>query len=220
MPSLLLLSFHQLIELCCLLQSLARLGANVTGIDASPENVTIAKLHAQHDPSFSRGTPRYENIMAEDLLARRRKQNEEGFDVVCAMEVVEHVKEPALFLETLADLLKPGGHLFMSTIARTPLSYFLTILMAEQVLRLVTPGTHNHAQYINPSELVDFFSTKVPWIGQTQAQSQPARVQYETRGVAYLPWKAGWELAPRGSGRYGSELANYFFWVRKPLAVT
>jgi len=70
------------------------------------------------------------------------------------MEVIEHVDNPISFLETCAEL--PGGHLFLSTI-NTPLSYFLTILLAERVLRMVTPRTHTHSKYIKPTELIDFF---------------------------------------------------------------
>ena len=131
------------------------------------------------------------------------------------MEVIEHVASPRLFLHSLADMVKPGGHLFMSTIARTPLSHFLTITMAETVLRLVTPGTHRHDQYINPSELVEHFSTDIPWI-HPQDSTEPHRLQYETRGAFYVPGLGKWYLASRGMDKYGSEQANYFFWVRKP----
>lgn len=132
----------------------------------------------------------------------------------------------------------------MSTISRTPLSYFLTILMAEHVLRLVTPGTHTHSQYIRPDELVNFFRDDLRWFSsepqsQLQSQSQspssppsspagneggrgqtrvPSRLQFETRGTAYLPWKSAWVLAPRGAGKWGAEECNYFFWARKPLS--
>jgi polyprenyldihydroxybenzoate methyltransferase/3-demethylubiquinol 3-O-methyltransferase len=196
-------------------ESLARLGAIVTGIDASSSNVEIAKLHASKDARLSlSSSPTYRHVMAEDLLAETGPNQ---FDVVCAMEVIEHVKSPRLFLETLANLVKPGGHLFMSTIARTPLSHFLTIFMAEHVLRLVTPGTHRHDQYINPSELVEHFTREIPWIPLHGNQLQPSRVLYETRGAFYIPGVGKWYLANRGTDKYGSELSNYFFWVRKPL---
>lgn len=202
-------------------ESLARVGANVLGIDASNSNVEIAKTHAAKDfgfnPSSSNSSNKsssllaYRHVMAEDLLAEK---GPDQFDIVCAMEVIEHVKEPRFFLQTLANLVKPGGHLFMSTIARTPLSNFLTIFMAENVLRLVTPGTHRHDQYINPSELVEHFQNDIFWIQKDS--SQPNRLQFETRGVFYLPGLGKWYLANRGMEKYGSESSNYFFWVQKP----
>lgn len=196
-------------------ESLARLGANVTGIDASSSNIEMAKIHASQDDKLSQhASLDYQSIMAEDLLAKAGK---EQFDIVCAMEVVEHVRQPDLFLRTLADLLKPGGHLFMSTIARTPLSYFLTIFMAENVMRFVTPGTHKHSQYIDPDELVDHFRTQTPWIAQDETAMSPKRLQYETRGTFYVPGLGKWVLAPRESNKTITEAANYFFWIRKPF---
>ena len=102
------------------------------------------------------------------------------------MEVVEHVDNPADFLRSCASLVKvcpfpwiftfetdvielvaqPGGHLFLSTVARTPLSYFLTIFMAEQALGLVTPGTHTWSKYINADEMHVFFRDDLKWLPQ------------------------------------------------------
>ncbi|UZJ56209.1 hypothetical protein CBS101457_005529 [Exobasidium rhododendri] len=196
-------------------ESLARVGADVMGIDASQSNVEIAKLHAAKDPCLSTASsPTYRHVMAEDLLAETGPNQ---FDVVCAMEVIEHVKSPRLFLDTLGKLVKPGGHLFMSTIARTPLSKFLTIFMAEDVLRLVTPGTHRHDQYINPSELVEHFTSEIPWIPLHADPHTPTRLSFETRGAFYIPGLGKWYLANRGADKYGSEQSNFFFWVRKPL---
>jgi polyprenyldihydroxybenzoate methyltransferase/3-demethylubiquinol 3-O-methyltransferase len=196
-------------------ESLARIGADVLGVDASHSNVEIAKLHAARDPGFRTSSSlAYRHVMAEDLLSEKGPNQ---FDVVCAMEVIEHVKSPRFFLQTLADLVKPGGHLFMSTIARTPLSRFLTIFMAEDVLRLVSPGTHRHDQYINPSELVEHFRSDIPWIKPASSTSLPDRLQFETRGAFYLPLYGKWLLANRDMKKYGSELSNFFFYVRKPL---
>jgi len=128
---------------------------------------------------------------------------------------VEHVDNPSLFLRSLNDLVKPGGHLFISTIARTPLSYLLTIFLAEKALRLVTPGTHTHSKYINPSELVDFFKNDLGWISQLY-DGQPARTEAEVRGIAYLPWKGAWSLLPKGAP--GALECNYLFWARKPAS--
>ncbi|TKY85527.1 hypothetical protein EX895_005689 [Sporisorium graminicola] len=196
-------------------ESLARLGARTTGVDASASNIGIATTHAARDPLLSRphslggASLTYLHTTAEDLVAQNRT-----FDIVCAMEVLEHVNGPAEFLRSLDKLVKPGGHLFMSTIARTPLSWFLTIFMAEDVLRLVTPGTHTHHQYINPKELVDFFQHDLKWYGS--GTELPQRMHFEVRGTAYLPWKSTWTLARSNTSLPGTQECNYFFWARKP----
>ncbi|KAN0065832.1 Hexaprenyldihydroxybenzoate methyltransferase, mitochondrial [Thecaphora frezii] len=199
-------------------ESLARLGARTTGIDASSSNIGIATTHAAKDPLLSREHElggrclTYRHSTAEALLADGTQ-----FDIVCAMEVIEHVNGPAEFLRCLDGLVKPGGHLFLSTIARTPLSYFLTIFMAEHVLRLVTPGTHTHAQYINPEEIEEFFRNDLKWFGPDKVDGVPERLVFETRGTAYLPWKGKWELAPQNTNWPGTKECNYFFWARKPV---
>ncbi|KAL1733939.1 S-adenosyl-L-methionine-dependent methyltransferase [Schizophyllum commune] len=184
-------------------ESLARLGANTLAIDASQSNIQIASLHASSDPSLSR-TLEYRHSAAEALVEEGKQ-----FDVVCSMEVLEHVDHPAAFLDTCSRLLKPNGHLFLSTMARTPLAYFLTIFMAEKVLGRVSPGTHTWSKYINPSELVDHFKER-GWIGS----QLPMRMQAEVRGMIYNPLSGRWSLAPRGA--WGAEDCNYVFWVRKP----
>nr|CDI53875.1 related to COQ3-enzyme of ubiquinone (coenzyme Q) biosynthesis [Melanopsichium pennsylvanicum 4] len=201
-------------------ESLARLGARTTGVDASSSNIGIATTHALRDAVLCRPhvlggqSLTYLHTTAEELVAQGQT-----FDVVCAMEVVEHVNGPGEFLRSLDQLVKPGGHLFMSTIARTSLSWFLTIFMAENVLRLVTPGTHTHHQYINPKELVEFFQIDRNWYGKNHGNSTnlPQRMQFETRGTAYLPWKSSWTLAKTDTNLPATQECNYFFWARKPL---
>ncbi|KAI0696732.1 S-adenosyl-L-methionine-dependent methyltransferase [Cytidiella melzeri] len=206
-------------------ESLARLGGVTLGIDASSSNIRIASTHAAADPSLRPSNERragglggsleYKHISAEELL---RARGPNSFDVVCSMEVIEHVDNPRGFLDSCAQLVKPGGHLFLSTIARTPLAYFLTIFMAEDMLRLVAPGTHTYSKYINPQELEGFFRSYKSspmartWI--TGIGPMP-RVQAETRGMIYTPWNGEWLLAGRGSK--WAEGCNYLFWVRKPL---
>jgi len=216
-------------------ESLARLGAHTVGIDASESNIAIASLHASADPRLSasgvdsKGSLTYRHTSAEAIL-----EEEKRFDVVCSMEVLEHVDNPAGFLSSCSELLKPGGHLFLSTIARTPLSYVLTILVAEHILRKVTPGTHTHSKYINPSELISFFhkyrspsapqfqptspSEQLgrPWITRTYDHGLPTRMEAEVRGMVYIPWRGQWTLTPRGASGWGATDCNYLFWVRKP----
>ncbi|KAF8845102.1 ubiquinone biosynthesis O-methyltransferase [Paxillus ammoniavirescens] len=212
-------------------ESLARMGARTLGIDASESNIGIASTHANVDPelssqgsSVSAGSLEYRNTSAEELL-----QDSKQYDVVCSMEVIEHVDNPAGFLSTCAELVKPGGHLFLSTIARTPLSYFLTILAAEYVLRKVTVGTHTYSKFINPSELVSFFQNhfspppnpedpRRPWITRTYSHGLPSRTEGEVRGLVYVPWSGDWKLMPRSATQWGAAECNYLFWVRKPSA--
>ncbi|CAG8467225.1 13944_t:CDS:2 [Cetraspora pellucida] len=140
----------RILDIGCGGGSLVRLGASVVGADASPENIQIARLHARKDPRLysGPGTLEYECITAEKLL-----ENGESFDVVCAMEIIEHVNHPAKFLKACTELVKPGGHLFLSTISRTPLSYILTILLAERIFGIVPNGTHDFKNYLRPDEL-------------------------------------------------------------------
>ena len=115
-------------------------------------------------------------------------------------------------------LSQPGGHLFLSTISRTPLAYFLTIFAAEKVLRLVEPGTHTFNKYVKPEELMDFFRKPLvageePWISGGTAR----RWEAEVRGIAFMPWKGAWELLPHGM--LGSTECNYLFWAQKPRSL-
>ncbi|PWN49335.1 ubiquinone biosynthesis O-methyltransferase [Violaceomyces palustris] len=201
-------------------ESLTRLGAKTTGLDASPSNIKIASIHSSKDPELAGGLE-YIHSTAEELV--RLSDSKGSYDLVLAMEVIEHVKGPGEFLTTLDSLLKPGGHLFLSTISRTNLSWFLTILMAERLLRFVTPGTHTHEQYINPEELVEFVNVQLGWkagwstFESREAISLPERIKIETRGTAYLPWKSSWELLGKDSFYPDTKACNYFFWARKPF---
>ncbi|KAH7909557.1 S-adenosyl-L-methionine-dependent methyltransferase, partial [Hygrophoropsis aurantiaca] len=229
-------------------ESLARLGARTLGIDASESNIRIASLHASADPQL-RGPPsssnapsspsgslEYRHVTADVLLGEGKAKQ---YDVVCSMEVVEHVDNPAAFLASCAELVKPGGHLFLSTIARTPLAYLLTILAAEHILRKVSVGTHTYSKFINPAELIEFFAgyrspvssplaapsssasaslpPNRPWITRTYADGLPTRTEAEVRGLMYLPWSGEWTLAPRSWTAWGAAGCNYLFWVRKPV---
>ena len=127
-----------------LTEPLARLGAQVTGIDASERNIAIARAHAEQ----ARIKATYLPCAAEDLLGGHQR-----FDVVLAMEVIEHVSDPAVFLATAAALMKPEGLLFVATLNRTAKSYALAIVGAEYVMRWLPRGTHDWRKFLRPSEI-------------------------------------------------------------------
>lgn len=125
-------------------EPLARLGADVTAIDAAAESIAIAKLHATEgglDIDFRAAMP-------EDLLAAGKT-----YDVVVSLEVVEHVADLDVFLKSCAALVAPGGALVLSTMNRTMKSLALAKVMAEYVLRWLPVGTHDWKKFVKPSEL-------------------------------------------------------------------
>lgn len=208
-------------------ESLARVGGDVLGIDASEVNVGVASVHASQDPflpfgsesSVSRGAGRlqYRHTSAEKL-----RDEGEKFDLVCSMEVLEHVDEPGEFLKCLGDMVKPGGHLVLSTIARTPLSRLLTITLAESVLRLVTPGTHTYEKFVNPAELRRFVYSDMGghdvWERKADASDVRDGEIGSTQGIVYDPIGGGWRLWDRVEGTWGKglgEKCNYMYHVRK-----
>ncbi|KAF8314678.1 ubiquinone biosynthesis O-methyltransferase [Clavulina sp. PMI_390] len=191
-------------------ECLSRLGASSTlGIDASSSNIEIAKIHSQLDRRLA-GVLSYENVTSTDLVESGRV-----FDVVCSMEVLEHVDNPNAFLHSCANLVKPGGHLFLSTISRTPLAYLTNIFAAEHLLGIVSKGTHTYSKFIQSSELVDFFSTEVPWIS-TIYSGVPSRLEAEVRSMTFNPIDGRWSMAARGMEPPSQLESNYLFWVRRP----
>ena len=146
------LSGKRVVDVGCgggiLAEAMANKGANVTGIDLSEKALKVAELH-----SLESGVQvRYEMIAAEDLAAREASQ----YDVVTCMEMLEHVPDPSAVVRACATLVKPGGHVFFSTINRNPKSYLFAIIGAEYVLRLLPRGTHDYAKFIKPAELSQF----------------------------------------------------------------
>jgi 2-polyprenyl-6-hydroxyphenyl methylase / 3-demethylubiquinone-9 3-methyltransferase len=126
-----------------LCEPLARLGATVTGIDLAPPGIEAAIGHAR-----AAGLAiDYRVAAAEDLVAAR-----ERFDLVCAMEVVEHVADPAGFLAACAALVRPGGGLVLATLNRTFRAFALGIVAAEYVLGWLPRGTHQWSRFVRPSE--------------------------------------------------------------------
>ncbi len=130
-----------------LAESMARRGADVTGIDLGTENLKAASLHAEQ--SDLNDVLRYQHIPVEDLAKTHAGQ----FDVVTCMEMLEHVPDPSAIVQACFDLLAPGGVCVLSTINRNPKSYLFAIVGAEYVLRLLDRGTHDYAKFITPAEL-------------------------------------------------------------------
>jgi 2-polyprenyl-6-hydroxyphenyl methylase/3-demethylubiquinone-9 3-methyltransferase len=128
-----------------LAEAMARKGARVTALDMAQDLLDVAKLHA----SESGVRVNYLLESAEDHAATHAS----GYDVVTCMEMLEHVPDPAQVVTALAALAKPGGHVFVSTINRTPRAYLRAVIGAEYVLRLLPTGTHTYDKFIRPSEL-------------------------------------------------------------------
>ncbi len=131
-----------------LAESIAKKGAKVTGIDLSEKALKVADLH-----SLESGVAvRYELIAAEELASREAGH----YDVVTCMEMLEHVPDPAAIVQACATLVKPGGHVFFSTLNRNPKSYLFAIIGAEYILRLLPRGTHDYMKFITPAELSQY----------------------------------------------------------------
>jgi 2-polyprenyl-6-hydroxyphenyl methylase/3-demethylubiquinone-9 3-methyltransferase len=154
-------------------EPLARLGGTVTGVDAAPTNIEMARRHAAQ----SGLAVDYRAITAEELLV-----GEDRFDVVLAMEIVEHVTDAAAFLQSCAGLVKPGGLLFVSTINRTMKAYALAIVAAERVLRWVPQGTHDWDKFVTPDEIV-------------AAVNPEGLAESDRSGVTYNPLLDEWRLS-------------------------
>lgn len=171
-----------------LCEPMARLGARVTGVDATERNIEVARHHAGRMGLEIE----YAFAAAGDLAAAGRR-----FDVVLNMEVIEHVADRDAFLADSAALLRPGGLMFLATLNRTPKSYLLAILGAEYVLRWLPRGTHDWRRFVRPSELAAGLRAS----GLTLD---------ELTGIAYDPLHDRWSLAPDDLG------VNYIAVARKP----
>ena len=126
-------------------ESMAQRGAQVTGIDLSDKALGVAKLHLLE----SGQTVDYRKISAEELATEQAG----SYDIVTCMEMLEHVPKPASIVAACATLVKPGGHVFFSTLNRNPKAYLMAVIGAEYVLGLLPRGTHEYAKFIKPSEL-------------------------------------------------------------------
>jgi 2-polyprenyl-6-hydroxyphenyl methylase/3-demethylubiquinone-9 3-methyltransferase len=143
------LSGKNVIDIGCgggiLAESMARKGAKVTGIDLSDKALKVADLHGLE----SGISVRYEKIAAEDMADREAGQ----YDIVTCMEMLEHVPDPASIIRACAKLVKPGGHVFFSTLNRNAKSYLFAVIGAEYLLQMLPKGTHDYAKFITPAEL-------------------------------------------------------------------
>jgi 2-polyprenyl-6-hydroxyphenyl methylase/3-demethylubiquinone-9 3-methyltransferase len=155
-----------------LCEPLARLGANVTGIDPSETNIAAAKLHAGRGGLLID----YRCMSVEDIDPRER------FDLVLAMEVVEHVTDVGAFLEHCTALLKPSGLMVVSTLNRTWKSFALAIVGAEYILRWLPRGTHQWDKFVRPEELREHLNHSGFEIT-------------EQSGVVYTPFADRWSLS-------------------------
>lgn len=129
-----------------LAESLAQLGAEVTGIDMGQAPLNVAKLHALETGV----SVDYQKITAEE----KANQQPHHYDVVTCMEMLEHVPDPESIVNACAQLVKPGGFVFFSTLNKSLKSYLLAIVAAEKIFKLVPNGTHDHNSFIRPSTLI------------------------------------------------------------------
>ncbi|WP_019939496.1 bifunctional 2-polyprenyl-6-hydroxyphenol methylase/3-demethylubiquinol 3-O-methyltransferase UbiG [Bordetella sp. FB-8] len=129
-------------------ESMARAGAEVTGIDLAERSLKIAKLHGLE----SGIKVDYRNVPVEQLAAEQPA----SFDVITCMEMLEHVPDPGSIVHACAQLAKPGGWVFFSTLNRNPKSFLFAIVGAEYLLKLLPRGTHSYASFIKPSELAAY----------------------------------------------------------------
>lgn len=158
-------------------EGLARLGAQVTGLDAAPAALEAARVHAAEgglDIDYRQGMP-------EDLAAEGAR-----FDAVVALEVIEHVTDRPAFLAALAELVRPGGMVFLSTLNRTARSFLFAKVGAEYLLRLLPRGTHDWKLFVTPAEL------------GAEARAAGLRVSAisgMTPGLPGQPWRATQDVA-------------------------
>ena len=184
---------QQVLDVGCgggiLAESMARAGAQVLGIDLAEKSLQAARDHA-----VAHAVPGldYRCISVESLAGEQPA----GFDVVTCMELLEHVPDPASVVRACADLARPGGWVFLSTIARNPKAFLMAIVGAEYILRLMPRGTHSYDRFIRPSELVRY---------ARQAGLQPVK----TEGLHYNPITRNYWLGP------GVDV-NYLLALRKP----
>jgi len=182
-------------------EPMARMGATVTAIDGSEKNIATASVHAEqsgltidyrvataeelintHSPTETLQPEQVRGGEAVRGIAPQQKNNQ--YDIVLALEVIEHVDNVPLFLESIAALVKPGGMLVMSTLNRTHKAYLMAILGAEYVLRWLPRGTHDWKKFLKPHELI-------------QPLEQQGLTLMDMQGLVLNPLNWQWQLNPR-----------------------
>lgn len=164
-----------------LAESMAAQGADVTGIDLADKSLKIARLH-----SLETGIKvDYQHVSAEEMAAL----HSEKFDVVTCMEMLEHVPDPASVIRACAQMVKPGGWVFFSTLNRNPKSFLYAIVGAEYLLNLVPKGTHHYDTFIKPSELA-------------RSARQSGLQMHELKGLEYNPITKHYKLSQDSSVNY------------------
>jgi len=171
---------RQLVDIGCgggiLAEAMARRGATVTGIDMGEAPLAVARLHQEE----SGVDVRYLQSTAEALA----QQEAGSFDIVCCLEMLEHVPDPGSVISACATLAKPGSSLYFSTINRNPKAFVFAIVGAEHILKLLPAGTHEYAKFIKPSELAG-------WIRDA------GLVVEGMTGLTYNPLTRHYRLNPR-----------------------
>jgi 2-polyprenyl-6-hydroxyphenyl methylase/3-demethylubiquinone-9 3-methyltransferase len=175
-----------------LAEAMARRGAHVTGLDLASELLQVAELHAlEGDVKLD-----YRLESAEQHAATHAG----AYDLATCMEMLEHVPDPSSVVAALATLVRPGGHVFLSTINRTPRAYLHAVVGAEYVLRMLPRGTHTYEKFIRPSEL--------------GAWGKAAGLELvDVVGLDYDPFARTARFA-------GDARVNYLAHLRRPAAVT
>lgn len=173
-----------------LAESMARRGANVLGIDLADKPLKVAQLHAMEAGVANLD---YRSVAAEALAAEQPGQ----FDVVTCMEMLEHVPDPSSIVKACADMVKPGGWVFFSTLNRNPKSFLFAIVGAEYMLKMLPKGTHEFSRFIRPAELAR-------WIREARLDA------CQFKGMEYNPLTRVYKLSADTS-------VNYLVACRKPL---
>lgn len=170
-----------------LAESMAKEGADVTGLDMGKAPLQVARLHA-----LETGV---KVTYIQDTVENHAFDYAEQYDVVTCMEMLEHVPNPFSVIRACASLVKPGGHVFFSTINRNPKAWFMMIIGAEYIARMVPKGTHNPERFIRPSELIK-------WINKASLTEK------DIIGLQYNPLLAQFKLVPNVD-------VNYMIYCRK-----
>jgi 2-polyprenyl-6-hydroxyphenyl methylase/3-demethylubiquinone-9 3-methyltransferase len=173
-----------------LTEAMATAGATVTGIDMAERPLGVARLHQIE----SGAEVEYEQTTAEEMAGRHPGH----YDVVTCLEMLEHVPSPSRVVAAAAELVRPGGHVFFSTINRNPKSFLFAIVGAEYVLKLLPAGTHEYQKFIRPSELES-------WARTVDLQHRAST------GLHYNPLTRDYSLGPNVD-------VNYLMYFQRPEA--